>query len=522
MRNKKAVGALAALFTALSCLAVFGLWKLGELLLAQLPATTQLQVRQAQALVLKQTGVVPRATGDPLRMSHVNQGAGRTFVYDVQLSVPNLEAYPQAPRRPFEVRRDFYAEPWSSTQAVADPLVWRNFWCLRGGETARRVDADEALRVETPDVGPAWLRSWPLAGAAGQTPALRLLARADHARRVVIRCSHPSGLPVHSEWTVELLPKWNEFVLASAPLTEPTPLEFSINVGGHQAPVEFALLETGTAGFSAAGFEVGRNFIERRYNSRANRDREYPLARPAGTLRIVCVGDSFTEGTGVRAEETFAKQLEALLVAEEQGPVESINCGVVAASPPQYAAKFLSQDILYQPQVAIVALCRNDYETPELRQQWKEQAGDDFDAFDKLAREYALSTGFMPALKTLVPMIARCREQGIHFVLVAFQTDNFAEGARMDLDAAEFAAEQNVAYLNPARALAAAGLFGQGSTCSPTEWHPNAAVHNLLAEELVELLKTQGILDAARPQAAAPAASPGEDAPATGAPEPSP
>ena len=64
------------------------------------------------------------------------------------------------------------------------------------------------------------------------------------------------------------------------------------------------------------------------------RDREISRKKPPGTKRILVLGDSFTEGWGVTAEETFTSQLRALI--EGSGlhtPWEIVNSGVAGYSP---------------------------------------------------------------------------------------------------------------------------------------------------------------------------------------------
>src|SRR5258708_21612512 len=45
-------------------------------------------------------------------------------------------------------------------------------------------------------------------------------------------------------------------------------------------------------------------------NSYGYRDREFSLEKPPGMLRIVMLGDSFTEGWGAPEQETFSKRIE--------------------------------------------------------------------------------------------------------------------------------------------------------------------------------------------------------------------
>jgi len=69
-------------------------------------------------------------------------------------------------------------------------------------------------------------------------------------------------------------------------------------------------------------------------NSLGFRDREYSLKKPEGTFRIVTVGDSYTEGYGVRIEETFIKVLEGMLNnSSGNTKYEVINYGMASYSP---------------------------------------------------------------------------------------------------------------------------------------------------------------------------------------------
>jgi hypothetical protein len=73
-------------------------------------------------------------------------------------------------------------------------------------------------------------------------------------------------------------------------------------------------------------------------NSFGLRDKEYSIKKPGGSTRILMVGDSFTEGIGVEASETFSKVLEGLLNgAGTNARYEVINAGVGSYSPlPEY------------------------------------------------------------------------------------------------------------------------------------------------------------------------------------------
>lgn len=83
------------------------------------------------------------------------------------------------------------------------------------------------------------------------------------------------------------------------------------------------------ATFAKCGREY-REFQTRvRFSSLGLRDRERTLAKPAGTCRILVVGDSYTEALQVDASDTFVAKLERLLA--EDGAAGSTD----AAARPQ-------------------------------------------------------------------------------------------------------------------------------------------------------------------------------------------
>jgi hypothetical protein len=63
------------------------------------------------------------------------------------------------------------------------------------------------------------------------------------------------------------------------------------------------------------------------------RDREYARPKPPSVVRLVLLGDSFTEGGGLMLEQTVAKRVEAALNARGCGAHEVVNAGVASYSP---------------------------------------------------------------------------------------------------------------------------------------------------------------------------------------------
>ena len=68
-------------------------------------------------------------------------------------------------------------------------------------------------------------------------------------------------------------------------------------------------------------------------NSFGFRDRGFSPQKPAGVFRILMLGDSYAEGYGVEADQSFPKVLERMLNNSEGKNYEVINTGIGSYSP---------------------------------------------------------------------------------------------------------------------------------------------------------------------------------------------
>jgi hypothetical protein len=99
-------------------------------------------------------------------------------------------------------------------------------------------------------------------------------------------------------------------------------------------------------------------------NSKGLRDREYAHLKPQGTRRILCLGDSFTFGYGVQADETFAKVLERAFAADsmDDGAWEVINAGVPGTGTAYQLAYLQLEGHNYDPDFVLLSFCgKNDF-----------------------------------------------------------------------------------------------------------------------------------------------------------------
>jgi lysophospholipase L1-like esterase len=96
-------------------------------------------------------------------------------------------------------------------------------------------------------------------------------------------------------------------------------------------------------------------------NSNGFRDREFTIDKPPGVLRIVMLGDSFTEGWGAPEEETFSKRIERRY--NDRGiKAEVINTGVGNWNTIQEVEFFLTGVYRYHQDIVVLNFVFNDAE----------------------------------------------------------------------------------------------------------------------------------------------------------------
>lgn len=98
-----------------------------------------------------------------------------------------------------------------------------------------------------------------------------------------------------------------------------------------------------------------------RTNALGFREPRLPGPKPAATVRIVALGDSFTQGYGVEEDESFPSRLEEILqVHDPSHHYEVINLGVPGTCPLDYLRHLVDVGLAYDPDVVLVGLMGND------------------------------------------------------------------------------------------------------------------------------------------------------------------
>jgi len=90
------------------------------------------------------------------------------------------------------------------------------------------------------------------------------------------------------------------------------------------------------------------------------RDREYVRPKPAGTYRILVLGDSFTWGIGLRLQETIPKVLESLLRDATELKVEVVNGSQPGHNTVEELEQLQRAGLSYEPDMVLLIYNLND------------------------------------------------------------------------------------------------------------------------------------------------------------------
>ncbi len=103
--------------------------------------------------------------------------------------------------------------------------------------------------------------------------------------------------------------------------------------------------------------------VDVRFNAAGMRDREHAAAKPAGTRRVLVLGDSVTAGLGVAWEDTFVHRLEEILSARTSGePIEVIAGAVPGWNTVAARRYFFAEGRGSDPDAVVLVYVSNDNE----------------------------------------------------------------------------------------------------------------------------------------------------------------
>ncbi len=108
-------------------------------------------------------------------------------------------------------------------------------------------------------------------------------------------------------------------------------------------------------------YEESEFNFEIRTNSLGFRDIDHPRAKPLGEVRILAIGDSFTEGQGAPFDETWLSKIARALSNADDGKRYRVICAGVAGSDPFFEYRILVDQLLaYEPDLVLLVVNHSD------------------------------------------------------------------------------------------------------------------------------------------------------------------
>ncbi|HUG52757.1 MAG TPA: SGNH/GDSL hydrolase family protein [Vicinamibacteria bacterium] len=97
-------------------------------------------------------------------------------------------------------------------------------------------------------------------------------------------------------------------------------------------------------------------------NSAGYRDLERTRSKPAGTRRVVSLGDSFAWGASVEFEDAYPQRLERALTRRRAEPWQVVNIALPGMNTVDHEGQLRSEGLAYAPDVVLLGFVLNDSE----------------------------------------------------------------------------------------------------------------------------------------------------------------
>lgn len=256
-----------------------------------------------------------------------------------------------------------------------------------------------------------------------------------------------------------------------------------------------------------------------RTNSLGFRDDEFAREKPDGETRVLAVGDSFTFGHGVRAEDGWVERLEDALETR-LGTVQVINGGFATGAhrTADYTPWIAQDGLALDPDLVIIGLCLNDIgefpmavAAPPVESPWLGGASHVLTAIQERRQREAFEAQPLPDAAILLDLVPEpwletqaalrtmrdlCAEQGAGFLVVVFPMFFRLERERYPflevharIDA--FCTEAGIDHVDLYPVFE--GRDDRSLWVHPSDQHANPRGHALIAEsllpEVVQLLE---------------------------------
>jgi hypothetical protein len=365
-----------------------------------------------------------------------------------------------------------------------------------------------------------------LALTAGRTyrVVVRLRAPAPRPLAVGVARAHApwDGLGLYQPVTAGPDAETSQFDFVASATDDNARVHFDL--GGSAVPVEIAAFQLVAlpAGTRVDAPQPDRFYVAYQFNALGCRGPDYAIPRPAGTSRVLILGDSYTLGAGVHEPDTFARQLEPRL--QEHGPpsgrVEVINCGVSGYSTREEALFYRLIGARYEPDVVLVVMVFNDDMSflDEVRRGYVNRQPDRLEAWSRVwaalqdFRYRRPRPDFSGSVTHVRELDRDVRANGARLALVIFRDaclsgsdsrpwDRLADTVRHGLQGASIPVLdfKATADTDAGRSLCAKYsetelLVHSGRGDAGLDGHPNEIVHRALAAEIAAFFERERLL----------------------------
>jgi len=290
----------------------------------------------------------------------------------------------------------------------------------------------------------------------------------------------------------------------------------------------------------------GVTFYRKYYtlNSWGFRDVERQQSKPAGTFRVLVLGDSFTFGAGIKfKEDLYPALLEAKLNSAGEGSIhfEVINTGIKGLNTSQQHEYLREKGLALDPDIVVIGHVLNDAETPELKSELvrslrtgtllpsrfhrilnrysftyyiarrnligllrdSADSGTDMSGYDAYLDSLYRGQNLEVYTAVVAALAETCKENGLPMLLVSFPRISRARESPYPFPhitriLQEFATEEDIYFVD----LLPAVLRSEANTLTVSAWdgHPNEGVHSIAAEEIYRRLAAEHLIPNFKPE----------------------
>ena len=266
-----------------------------------------------------------------------------------------------------------------------------------------------------------------------------------------------------------------------------------------------------------------KEFCYRYYTNRMGmRERNIENPKPAGTFRLIMMGDSFTEGMGAPYDSSWVRQFERRLISSNCHNIEVFNFGISGADPFEAFTLFNDSLVKYSPDMVVYCMNKSDlddyifkggFERYQPDGTIKYRSGPWFETFynnshvvryivisifgksHNLAEEGAERQSITPIVECLLKFRQECDKIGTSFFVLQhpFASEIFNPGNDNNYEAFSLLADTlstlNLPHHNIYIRFKHAIIFGkQKDYYWPTDGHFNSKGYTLMGNVIYETL----------------------------------